>query len=53
MSEVIIPETFDFVLANELKRAARSQNYVTLVVIEPRACNRPSAPNTFASSRPS
>ena len=32
---VLTPETFDFVLANELKRALRSQNFVTLVVIEP------------------
>ena len=29
-------ETFDFVLANELKRALRSQNFVTLVLMEPR-----------------
>jgi GGDEF domain-containing protein len=33
---VLTPETFDFVLANELKRALRSQNFVTLVLIEPR-----------------
>lgn len=33
---VLNPETFDFVLTNELKRALRSQNFVTLVVIEPR-----------------
>jgi hypothetical protein len=33
----LTPETFDFVLANELKRAARSQNFVTLVLMEPRA----------------
>ena len=30
------PETFDFVLTNELKRAQRSQNFVTLVQMEPR-----------------
>jgi len=36
----LTPETFDFVLANELKRAARSQNFVTLVVMEPRATDR-------------
>ena len=36
MSDVLTPETFDFVLANELKRAARSQNFVTLVVMESR-----------------
>jgi len=33
---VLNQETFDFVLANELKRAVRSQNYVTLVMIQPR-----------------
>ena len=36
MSEVLTPETFDFVLTNELKRAARSQNYLTLVLMLPR-----------------
>jgi len=33
---VLTPDTFDFVLANELKRAVRSQNFVTLVLVEPR-----------------
>jgi hypothetical protein len=33
---VLNQETFEFVLANELKRAVRSQNFVTLVVILPR-----------------
>ena len=37
MSDVLTPETFDFVLTNELKRAARSQNFVTLVLMQPRA----------------
>jgi hypothetical protein len=37
VSEVLTPETFDFVLTNELKRAARSQNFVTLVLMEPRS----------------
>ena len=32
-------ETFDFVLTNELKRAQRSQNFVTLVQLQPRAGN--------------
>ena len=32
---VLTPETFDFVLTNELKRAVRSQNFVTLVLVEP------------------
>jgi hypothetical protein len=35
----LTPETFDFVLTNELKRAARSQNFVTLVLMEPRAAD--------------
>ncbi|HSL21389.1 MAG TPA: hypothetical protein VK886_07635 [Vicinamibacterales bacterium] len=30
---VLTPEAFDFVLGNELKRAMRSQNFVTLVVM--------------------
>jgi hypothetical protein len=34
---VLNTETFDFVLTNELKRAQRSQNFVTLVQMEPRA----------------
>ncbi len=33
---VLNSETFDFVLSNELKRAQRSQNFVTLVRMEPR-----------------
>ena len=43
MSDVVTPETFDFVLANELKRAARSQNFVTLVLMEPQADDRADA----------
>ena len=31
---VLTPEAFDFVLNNELKRAVRSQNFLTLVVLE-------------------
>ena len=34
---VLTPETFEFVLSNELKRALRSQNFVTLVLIESRS----------------
>jgi len=34
---VLTAETFDFVLTNELKRALRSQNFVTLVLMEPLA----------------
>jgi GGDEF domain-containing protein len=33
---VLTPEAFEFVLTNELKRAVRSQNFVTLVVMHPR-----------------
>lgn len=36
MKNVLTTETFDFVLENELKRALRSQNFVTLVLMEPR-----------------
>ena len=43
MSDVLTPETFDFVLTNELKRAARSQNFVTLVLMHPRAEGRAEA----------
>ena len=32
---VLTPEAFEFVLTNELKRALRSQNFVTLVIVEP------------------
>ena len=31
---VLTPEAFEFVLGNELKRAMRSQNFLTLVVME-------------------
>ena len=39
---VLTPEAFDFVLNNELKRAVRSQNFLTLLVVEPMP--RPHAP---------
>ena len=32
---LLTPEAFDFVLGNELKRAVRSQNCLTLVLLEP------------------
>ena|SRR5687768_13789262 len=38
---VLTPEAFEFVLTNELKRAQRSQNFVTLVVVEPAPQVRP------------
>jgi len=34
-SRVLTPETFAFVLSNELKRAVRSQNFLTLVLVAP------------------
>ena len=33
-SRLLTPEAFDFVLKNELKRAVRSQNFLTLLVLE-------------------
>ena len=33
-NKVLTPGAFDFVLTSELKRAVRSQNYLTLVVVE-------------------
>lgn len=49
MSDVLTPETFDFVLTNELKRAARSQNFVTLVLMEPRSGERADAIRDIAA----
>jgi GGDEF domain-containing protein len=40
---LLAPEAFDFILTNELKRAVRSQNFVTLLLIEPSAAEPPSA----------
>ncbi len=34
-TRVLSPEVFDFVLNNELKRAIRSQNFLTLLVVDP------------------
>ena len=48
MSDVLTTETFDFVLTNELKRAVRSQNFVTLVLMEPNAGERPGAVREIA-----
>jgi GGDEF domain-containing protein len=36
-TRVLTPEAFEFVLNNELKRAVRSQNFLTLLVVEPTA----------------
>lgn len=40
-SRVLTPEAFDFVFANELKRAVRSQNFLTLLVMEPGVAGAP------------
>ena len=40
---VLTPEAFDFVLNNELKRAVRSQNFLTLLLVEPTPRRRRSA----------
>ena len=42
---VLTPEVFDFVLKNELKRALRSQNFLTLLVLDPTP-RIPEAPRT-------
>jgi hypothetical protein len=38
---VLTSEAFEFVLSNELKRAVRSQNYLTLVNVTPRLASSP------------
>ncbi len=45
---VLTTEAFDFVLTNELKRALRSQNFVTLVLIEPRGAEPAAAAREIA-----
>jgi len=40
---VLTPEAFDVVLTNELKRAVRSQSYLTLLVVEPTLRESPDA----------
>lgn len=42
---VLTPEAFEFVLTNELKRAVRSQNFLTLVVVEPSIAGAPGGGN--------
>ena len=34
-SRLLTPGAFEFVLDSELKRAVRSQNFLTLLVVEP------------------
>jgi hypothetical protein len=41
---VLTPEAFDYVLNNELKRAVRSQNFLTLLVVEPTSTEPEQAP---------
>ncbi len=41
---VLTPEAFDFVLTNELKRAVRSQSFLTLLIGEPTLREVPGAP---------
>ncbi|MGH9408083.1 MAG: hypothetical protein ACRD1V_01360 [Vicinamibacterales bacterium] len=45
---VLTPEAFEFVLTNELKRAVRSQNFLTLVTMEPRAAEGAAAARQIA-----
>ena len=41
-------DTFEFILANELKRAVRAQNFVTLVIIQPLTGERATAVDEIA-----
>jgi hypothetical protein len=49
---VLTPEAFDFVLNNELKRAVRSQNFLTLLLLEPTAQGTPAGRPSGASATP-
>ena len=40
-SRVLAPEVFEFVFRNELKRALRSQNFLTFVLVEPHTSGDP------------
>jgi len=42
---VLTPEAFEFVLSNELKRAVRSQNFLTLLHLEPTLAGVPGGGN--------
>ncbi len=42
---VLTPEAFEFVLNNELKRAVRSQNFLTLLLLEPTLADVPGGGN--------
>lgn len=41
---VLTPEAFEFVLTNELKRAVRSQNFLTLLLVHPKVEDQTAAP---------
>jgi GGDEF domain-containing protein len=43
---ILTSEAFEFVLSNELKRALRSQNFLTLVSVTPKLANAPHGSNT-------
>ncbi len=43
---VLTPEAFDFVLNNELKRAVRSQNFLTLLLVAPTVTNPERVPQS-------
>jgi GGDEF domain-containing protein len=43
---VLTPEAFDFVLSNELKRAVRTQTFLTLLVVEPTSHQAGQPPHT-------
>jgi GGDEF domain-containing protein len=43
---VLTSEAFEFVLNNELKRAVRSQNFLTLVSVKPHMAGAPAAAGT-------
>jgi hypothetical protein len=45
-SRVLTPEAFDFVLNNELKRAVRSQNFLTLLLVAPTVTNPERVPQS-------
>ena len=49
MSDLLTTETFEFVLSNELKRAVRSQNFVTLVLMEPGGAESATAAREIAN----
>ena len=51
-SRVLTPEAFDFVLNNELKRAVRSQNFLTLLVVDPTPQSMPGSADASPDRSP-